>query len=113
MRGRIVEKGSCADVIRAPAHPYTQGLLASRAGHGVAKGGRLVAIPGSPPDLANLPPGCAFAPRCSRAIEPCRASVPDPVVIERGHFACCLRMQAPAFSFARADGAALAPGAVG
>src|SRR3954453_5560572 len=61
--GRIVEMGSCADVIRAPAHPYTQGLLASRAGHSVAKGGRLVAIPGSPPDLANLPPGCAFAPR--------------------------------------------------
>ena len=67
--GRIVEMGSCAGVIRAPAHPYTQGLLASRAGHSVAKGGRLVAIPGSPPDLANLPPGCAFAPRCSRAIE--------------------------------------------
>jgi ABC-type dipeptide/oligopeptide/nickel transport system ATPase component len=37
----------------------------SRAGHGTAKGGRLVAIPGSPPDLANLPPGCAFAPRWS------------------------------------------------
>ena len=111
--GRIVEMGSCAGVIRAPAHPYTQGLLASRAGHSVAKGGRLVAIPGSPPDLANLPPGCAFAPRCSRAIDFCRASVPDPVTIEPGHFACCLRVQAPACSFARADGATFAPGAVG
>ena len=111
--GRIVEMGSCAGVIRAPAHPYTQGLLASRAGHSVAKGGRLVAIPGSPPDLANLPPGCAFAPRCSRAIDSCRASVPDPVTIEPGHFACCVRAQAPAFSCARADGAALASGAVG
>ena len=111
--GRIVEMGSCAGVIRAPAHPYTQGLLASRAGHSVAKGGRLVAIPGSPPDLANLPPGCAFAPRCSRAIDFCRASVPDPVTIEPGHFACCVRVQAPACSFARADGATFAPGAVG
>ena len=65
--GRIVEMGSCATVIRSPAHPYTQGLLASRAGHSVAKGSRLVAIPGAPPDLANLPPGCAFAPRCNIA----------------------------------------------
>jgi len=73
--GRIVEMGRCGDVIRGPAHPYTQGLLASRAGHSVAKGARLAAIPGSPPDLANLPPGCAFAPRCSQAIEACRNTV--------------------------------------
>ena len=96
-----------------PAHPYTQGLLASRAGHSVAKGARLVAIPGSPPDLANLPPGCAFAPRCSQAIDACRKAIPDPVVIEPGHFSCCLRVQAPAFSPALAGGAALAHGAVG
>jgi peptide/nickel transport system ATP-binding protein len=66
MRQRIVEMGSCGGVIRAPAHPYTQRLLASRAGHAVAKGARLVAIPGSPHDLANLPPGCAFAPVAPR-----------------------------------------------
>ena len=107
------------DGLRAPTSsaprriPTPKGLLASRAGHSVAKGGRLVAIPGSPPDLANLPPGCAFAPRCSWAINSCRASVPNPVTIGRGHFACCVRAQAPAFSFARADGAALAPGAMG
>ncbi len=83
--------GPCPALVRGPAHPYTQGLLASRAGH--AKGTRLVAIPGSPPDLADLPPGCAFAPRCGRAIEACRAGVPDATVVGRDHFACCLRVQ--------------------
>jgi peptide/nickel transport system ATP-binding protein len=91
--GRIVELGPCAKIIRAPAHPYTQGLLMSRAGDGTAKGGRLVAIPGSPPDLANLPPGCAFAPRCSQVIEACRKTVPAAVIIEPGHVACCVRAQ--------------------
>ena len=111
--GRIVEMGPCADVIRSPAHPYTQGLLASRAGHAVAKGSRLVAIPGSPPDLANLPPGCAFAPRCSQAFDPCRTAVPDPVVTGHDHFSCCLRAPAAALSPVRAAAAALAHGAVG
>jgi peptide/nickel transport system ATP-binding protein len=100
--GRIVEMGACADVIRGPAHPYTQGLLASRAGHAVTKGSRLVAIPGSPPDLANLPPGCAFAPRCSQVIADCRGTVPPPVPIAPGRFACCLRTQPAALSTAPA-----------
>ena len=77
--GRIVEMGSCATVIRTPAHPYTRGLLASRAGHAAQKGSRLVAIPGAPPDLANLPPGCAFAPRCAEAVDRCREVIPEPV----------------------------------
>src|SRR5450432_266101 len=47
--GRIVETGACRDIIRTPAHPYTAGLLASRAGSAQVKGGRLTAIPGSPP----------------------------------------------------------------
>src|SRR5271170_4028489 len=59
--GRIVETGACRDIIRTPAHPYTRGLLVSRAGSAQVKGERLAAIPGAPPDLANLPVGCAFA----------------------------------------------------
>ena len=94
--GRIVEIGACATVIRAPAHPYTRGLLASRAGHAAKKGSRLVAIPGSPPDLAKLPPGCAFAPRCTVAAEECHTSVPEPVTLSVGHFACCRRLSAAA-----------------
>ena len=73
--GRIVEEGAVADVIRAPQHPYTRGLLDARV---ELAGGRdrLATIPGAPPDLAALPPGCAFAPRCSRTGEECRATVP-------------------------------------
>jgi peptide/nickel transport system ATP-binding protein len=88
--GRIVELGSCADVIRKPAHPYTNGLLASRTGHGAVKGSRLVAIPGSPPDLTNLPPGCAFGPRCGHVMERCRQVEPAPAEVTRDHMAACL-----------------------
>ncbi|MFK8252455.1 ABC transporter ATP-binding protein [Ancylobacter terrae] len=87
--GRIVETGACADIICNPAHPYTQGLLASRAGHDLAKGSRLEAIPGAPPDLANPPPGCAFGPRCNRVADDCKAVTP-PIVPRReaGYVAC-------------------------
>ena len=73
--GRIVEEGAIAAVIAAPRHPYTRGLLDARV---ELAGGRdrLVTIPGAPPDLAALPPGCAFAPRCVRATHECRAIVP-------------------------------------
>jgi peptide/nickel transport system ATP-binding protein len=69
-----VEEGSARDLIRAPRHPYTIGLLKSRAHGALQKGSRLEAIPGSPPDLAHLPPGCTFAPRCPLVIEACRAA---------------------------------------
>ena len=92
--GRIVEEGSARDLIRAPRHPYTIGLLKSR-GHGaLAKGARLEAIPGAPPDLANLPPGCAFAPRCPLAIEPCLPAPPPAVAVGPMHAARCIRTDA-------------------
>jgi peptide/nickel transport system ATP-binding protein len=89
--GRIVEAGPCRDVIRTPAHPYTQGLLASRAGHAMQKGARLEAIPGAPPDLSNPPPGCAFAPRCRLADSACAAAVPPETLIGPAHVARCFR----------------------
>ena len=49
-----------------------------------------------PAQLANLPPGCSFAPRCAEAIEQCRTIVPEAVSIDRGHFACCIRAAATA-----------------
>ena len=89
--GRIVEEGSARDLIRAPRHPYTIGLLKSR-GHGpAAKGTRLEAIPGAPPDLANLPKGCAFTPRCPLAINACQAAPPPPVPVGPRHAARCIR----------------------
>ncbi|HXP97207.1 MAG TPA: ABC transporter ATP-binding protein [Telmatospirillum sp.] len=73
--GRIIEQGPIADIISAPAHPYTQGLLASTVTQNM-RGSRLEAIPGAPPDLANLPVGCAFADRCRQASAQCRAAPP-------------------------------------
>jgi peptide/nickel transport system ATP-binding protein len=87
--GRIVEIGPVRDVIRTPRHPYTIGLLSTRAHGGRLTGRRLPAIPGSPPDLANLPPGCAYAPRCTFAIESCRTSEPAPKSITTGHDVRC------------------------
>jgi peptide/nickel transport system ATP-binding protein len=89
--GRIVEEGSARDLIRAPRHPYTIGLLKSRAHGALRKGTRLEAIPGAPPDLAHLPPGCSFAPRCPLAIEPCRADRPPLIPVGEGHGARCIR----------------------
>jgi len=69
--GRIVETGVLRDVVRAPKHPYTRGLLSSTI-HGGQRGKRLEAIPGAPPRLDRLPEGCTFAPRCSIAVPACQ-----------------------------------------
>ena len=74
--GRIVEQGSVAEVISRPAHPYTQGLMRSTVAPGM-RGKPLAAIVGAPPDIGNLPPGCAFAPRCSHATGNCLTEVPQ------------------------------------
>lgn len=68
--GRFVEEGRARQVLRAPRHPYTEGLLASTV-HGGLRGQSLETIPGSPPDPARLPPGCAFVPRCRYATSRC------------------------------------------
>ena len=73
--GRIVESGPVRDILRHPGHPYTEGLLASTLRKG-ERGRRLVAIRGAPPDMALLPPGCSFAPRCPRAEPACVAATP-------------------------------------
>lgn len=90
--GRIVEQGTLADLLRAPRHPYTQALLHGRAHGAMQKGQRLQTIPGSPPDLAALPPGCAFAPRCAYAEARCREAVPGIVPVAPGHEVRCVRV---------------------
>jgi peptide/nickel transport system ATP-binding protein len=90
--GRIVELGSCSDIVSGAKHPYTQGLLSSRAGHALVKGTRLDSIPGSPPDLANPPAGCAFAPRCKVAVPVCTNDVPPFELVAHDHFARCVRL---------------------
>jgi len=85
--GRIVEQGAVADVISRPLHPYTQGLMASTVVTGM-RGKPLAAIPGAPPDLTQLPTGCAFAPRCQGASDQCRQQVPA-MGEARGHPVAC------------------------
>jgi len=93
--GRIVEEGPARTLMRAPRHPYTIGLLKSRAHGALTKGQRLETIPGSPPDLANLPAGCSFAERCDRALEGCRMAAPELVPLARDHRAGCHRLLVP------------------
>jgi peptide/nickel transport system ATP-binding protein len=73
--GRIVEQGSCEEVLAKPAHPYTQGLLDSVPSNNT-RGQRLKQIPGMTPSLLDLPPGCPFRDRCSYATAECAESPP-------------------------------------
>ncbi len=74
--GRVVESAATDGLFRAPRHPYTLGLLESLPAVDGAPLQRLTPIPGEPPDLARLPGGCAFAPRCAFARERCTTAVP-------------------------------------
>ena len=89
--GRVVEEGPVVEVLRRPAHPYTAGLLASTV-HDQAPDEDIAAIPGSPPDLRRLPPGCSFAPRCAMVLDACRKDFPKPVFPGPGRMARCLRV---------------------
>jgi len=86
--GRVVESGPVSQIFNTPAHPYTEALLSSipRMSDSAQ---RLTAIEGQPPDLAALPPGCAFAPRCVRAFDRCRVEAPPEFNPDRGHTARC------------------------
>ena len=87
--GKIVESGKAEDLFTKPQHPYTKGLLQSVPRLTQGRGTKLSTIEGTPPDLARLPAGCAFHPRCAFAIDKCR--VETPVMEERapGHAAAC------------------------
>jgi peptide/nickel transport system ATP-binding protein len=73
--GAIVERAGAGELYEAPRHPYTLGLINSFPPlHGERR--ELTGIPGSPPDLAELPGGCSFSPRCPFAMARCRREVP-------------------------------------
>jgi peptide/nickel transport system ATP-binding protein len=89
--GRMVETGSVQAVLQHPLHPYTAGMLSSTiVGH--RRGSRIEAIPGTPPDLRRLPPGCSFAPRCAHAITACTETFPPAQHVAAGRMACCVRL---------------------
>ena len=92
--GRIVETAATGDLFRAPRHPYTRALQRSIPAL-QPRGVELRTIPGQPPDLAHLPAGCAFAPRCEFATDACRVGeAPDLKEINPNHSTACLRVQA-------------------
>ncbi len=90
--GRFVETGRVREVFHSPSHPYTAGLLASTVSRS-KRGELLETIPGSPPDLATLPPGCSFAPRCRHVSDPCIAQSPIDVVVSPNHSARCFLLE--------------------
>ncbi|HSR12351.1 MAG TPA: ABC transporter ATP-binding protein [Thermodesulfobacteriota bacterium] len=75
--GKIVEKGTAGDIYGNPMHPYTIGLMASVPQLDQDVRRKLVPIRGQPPNLANIPKGCAFHPRCDYAVERCRRETPE------------------------------------
>ena len=91
--GRAVETGSVTDVFKEPGHPYAWGLLGSMPRIDVARLDRLRPIPGTPPSLISVPPGCPFHPRCAYPAEVghdrCRTEVPALLEIGPGHRAAC------------------------
>jgi len=87
--GKIVEKGTAYDIYEHPSHPYTIGLMASVPQLDQDLKKKLVPIKGQPPNLANVPEGCAFRPRCDYAIEKCSKETPQLVSIGGKHERAC------------------------
>jgi oligopeptide/dipeptide ABC transporter ATP-binding protein len=89
--GRIVESGETRELFAAPRHPYTHALVTSIPRLDSPTMSRLPTIPGAPPAIWDIPEGCAFAPRCSAAIDICRTTEPSLEEIVVDHRAACWR----------------------
>jgi len=87
--GRIVEEGSTRALFKTPRHPYTKALLASLPRLDEKEGAQLRTIPGLPPNLSRVPPGCPFHPRCAYAEERCRTDEPRLESVGEGHRKSC------------------------
>jgi oligopeptide/dipeptide ABC transporter ATP-binding protein len=89
--GAVVERGPVREIFNSPRHPYTQALLASIPQAHAQRQARLRTIEGQPPDLALLPRGCAFAPRCPKVLAKCREETPPLQAVGSDHVASCWR----------------------
>ena len=90
--GRIVELAEVVELFENSRHPYTHGLMESIP-TSVSRAGKLVPIPGQPPNLLNLAPGCPFEPRCRHAIEECSTADIPLRPVSREHFSACIRFE--------------------
>ena len=90
--GRLVEEAATAEIFRRPLHPYTAHLIRSlpRIGDATARSG----LEGSPPNLADPPPGCRFHPRCPMAMAVCAERVPPMDPVAQGHRVACFAVGA-------------------
>jgi oligopeptide transport system ATP-binding protein len=86
--GKIFEQARTTELFALPGNPYTKGLLRS-VPDPTSEQGKLYQIPGLPPDVAHLPPGCPFAPRCDRAEEVCHREFPPFVQLNEDHCSLC------------------------
>jgi len=87
--GRVIERGDAREIYHNPRHPYTLGLLKSVPRLDRPRKEKLDPIEGQPPDLANLPQGCYFRPRCNYATDRCAIEYPPLVRISEGHLSAC------------------------
>ncbi len=87
--GKVFEQAPTGELFKTPANPYTKGLLRSVPDPAHEQGKELYQIPGLPPDVAHLPPGCPFAERCERAEDICRREFPPFVQINADHHSLC------------------------
>jgi oligopeptide/dipeptide ABC transporter ATP-binding protein len=87
--GKIIESSTAEKVYADPRHPYTLGLLNSVPRLDQAQGEKLVPIEGLPPDLARLPGGCSFYPRCTFRVDKCREEYPPLQLVSENHYAAC------------------------
>jgi oligopeptide/dipeptide ABC transporter ATP-binding protein len=86
--GRIVERGTVQEVLRQPMHPYTE-MLVNAIPRLTGTRGRFSGIPGSPPSMSSLPPGCPFHPRCPVALAKCSTEEPAETILGAGRSANC------------------------
>jgi len=89
--GKVIERGEANEIYSNPRHPYTVGLLRSVPRLDLPRRAKLDPIEGQPPDLINLPPGCAFRERCRWAIDKCATDTPELVETSDGHLSACFR----------------------
>ena len=100
--GRLMESGPTDAIYAEPRHPYTVGLLGSVPRLDLPRKRKLYVIGGLPPNLARLPPGCPFNPRCRYAIDKCREEKPELLQVGDNHYSACFRREEREI-FVRAD----------